>query len=223
LTDYFPLGGSWSGPGIIDAVTGTFDPNVAGNGNHTLTYTFGEESCEKTDTRIVTVGLVPPIFVGPDQIVCEDTPPFNLTGFSPVGGTWSGVGITDPTGAFNPQIAGIGTHTLTYDYTQSATGCQNSETKTITVEGAPLVDAGGTVVYCDNGEDIALSNYSPVGGVWTGPGVVNGVFGVFNTTAAGGEGQYELVYSYTNPNGCFNSDTLLVDVIYGDTVVAGQL
>jgi hypothetical protein len=220
LTGFSPAGGTWTGDGIINS-NGVFDPQVAGLGTHTLTYTFGVGTCQKTDTRTVFVGDIPNVTAGADETVCEQEPAFTLTGFSPSGGTWVGVGITDPLGVFDPGVAGVGTFTLTYTYINTTTGCENTDTKVITVEAPPVVDAGGTITYCNTNNNIILSNYSPVGGVWSGPGVVDALNGVFNTSTAGGEGTYQLVYSYTNPTGCFNSDTLVIDVIFGDTVEAG--
>ncbi len=45
--------GTWSGPGIINANAGTFDPQVAGVGTHTLTFTM---ACGFSGTMQVTVG-----------------------------------------------------------------------------------------------------------------------------------------------------------------------
>ena len=48
-------------------------------------------------------------------------PPFELSGGSPEGGTFSGPGVND--GTFSPEVAGVGTHMITYTYRGvSATG-----------------------------------------------------------------------------------------------------
>lgn len=65
------------------------------------------------------------------QVACLNDPTFNLTATGGVGsscsnsvsGTWSGVGITNgATGAFNPSVAGVGTHTLTFTMSCGFTG-----------------------------------------------------------------------------------------------------
>jgi gliding motility-associated-like protein len=48
----------------------------------------------------------------PVQNVCQNDASFNLLAAT-TGGTWSGPGV-NPTGTFNPAIAGVGTHTITY-------------------------------------------------------------------------------------------------------------
>lgn len=62
--------------------------------------------------------------------VCYNDPAFNLSGGSPAGGTYSGPGVSN--GTFNPVVAGIGTHTLNYEY-DGGNGCTGSATQTITV------------------------------------------------------------------------------------------
>jgi hypothetical protein len=67
---------------------------------------------------------------GSDQTFCSDDDPIALIG-DPVGGNWSGAGVTDST--FDPGAAGVGVHTITYDYTDG-NGCSNSDTRQFTVE-----------------------------------------------------------------------------------------
>ncbi len=68
---------------------------------------------------------------------CLLVPPFQLTQASETGavpgtGVYSGPG-TSASGIFDPQVAGVGTHTITYTYTASAGGCTDFKTQTITV------------------------------------------------------------------------------------------
>jgi hypothetical protein len=63
-----------------------------------------------------------------DQHLCGD--PITLTGGLPLGGTYSGTGVS--TGMFDPSVAGPGTWTITYTYTD-VWGCTNSATNSITV------------------------------------------------------------------------------------------
>lgn len=68
---------------------------------------------------------------------CLLIPPFQLTqagetGAVPGTGVYSGSGVS-PSGMFDPQAAGVGTHTLTYTFTSTAAGCVDSKSNTITV------------------------------------------------------------------------------------------
>lgn len=42
-------------PGVLNGGTGTFNASAAGFGQHTITYTFVEESCTYSDS--ITVGI----------------------------------------------------------------------------------------------------------------------------------------------------------------------
>ena len=225
LTGFLPTtNGLWTGPGISDPINGIFDPQAAGPGAHTLTISTGTGTCAKTDDKIIFVGTPPAVNPGNDQSVCADDTLFAFTGFSPPGGIWSGTGITDSVNAiFDPQLTGTGTFVLTYTFVNSVTNCETVATKQVTVNALPFVDAGDTVTYCDNPNDIVLSGYTPTtGGFWSGSGITNPSQGIFSTVQAGGIGIYNLAYDYTDPfTGCENNDTLVVDVIYGDTVLAG--
>ena len=200
-----PVGGVWSGNGIVDANLGIFDPTTATAGLHTLTYTFGTGTCEKTDDVIILVGALPIINPGADDVVCIDNGILTLSGYSPQGGFWSGTGIVDGNaGTFDPST-GVGSYTLTYVYANPVTGCDSSVTKTVTVNPLPVVVASD-VTFCDNINDISLNGLgAPNGGTWSGTGVVD-ASGLFNSNIAGGIGSYILTYSFTDINGCTNSD-----------------
>lgn len=79
----------------------------------------------------VTVHPFPTVTFVLADTVCMNTPPFELTGGSPAGGTYTGTGVS--TGWFYPQSAGVGTHEITYTYTDTY-GCTSSETQEITVD-----------------------------------------------------------------------------------------
>lgn len=53
-----PLGGTWSGPGVVGA---QFCPSIAGVGDHVVTYTYTVGECVFTATGTMTVYPVPTI------------------------------------------------------------------------------------------------------------------------------------------------------------------
>jgi hypothetical protein len=69
-----------------------------------------------------------------------DDAPISLNTGSPMGGTYSGNGVTsDPNGRpiFDPALAGVGMHIITYEYT-NAGGCSNTATQEVTVSMVPI-------------------------------------------------------------------------------------
>ena len=89
LDDFSPAtGGQWSGPGIVNAATGLFDPLLAGGGDHEIDYAFGDGNCELHDKKKGLVIAVD-IQAGDDHAVCRADSPFVLPGFAPsTGGNW---------------------------------------------------------------------------------------------------------------------------------------
>lgn len=63
--------GTWSGPGITNAASGTFNAVSAGLGNHTITYTFVEDGCTFTATTPIDIYQEPTAFFTTDTILCR--------------------------------------------------------------------------------------------------------------------------------------------------------
>ncbi|GAB3586753.1 hypothetical protein GCM10027345_36610 [Hymenobacter daeguensis] len=123
-----PAGGTFSGPGVSG---GSFNPATAGAGTHTLTYTLVDSLGCGVTTQQVTVVNPSTINAGPDSTLCADLrQPFQLRGFSPAGGTWSGTGVT-PAGFFTPPNTNNrgGIFPLTYTLRQGP--CEAVATRTI--------------------------------------------------------------------------------------------
>lgn len=110
-------------------------PFVATNST-TYTATADLDGCTATDQVIVNVNPVPSVSAGNNQTICVNYAAISLTG-SPVGGAFSGTGVTN--NVFDPATAGEGTHTLIYSYSD-AIGCENSSTVEITVDGCASVE-----------------------------------------------------------------------------------
>ncbi len=67
--------------------------------------------------------------------VCLDANSINLSSYAtPIGGIFSGAGVTDST--FNPLAGGVGDHLILYDYADEH-ACTDSATTTIKVNGIP--------------------------------------------------------------------------------------
>ena len=74
-----------------------------------------------------------------DSITTTTAQPFKLKGGIPLGGTYSGAGVTN--NIFYPAIAGAGTHQITYTYTNAAL-CSAISTITIITIITPFTTCG---------------------------------------------------------------------------------
>jgi PKD repeat protein len=93
----------------------------------------GENICGTgpySDPVIITRYL-PEVTLEPFDWVCVGWPAFELTGGMPSGGEYSGPGVEN--GWFNPTSAGVGTHTITYTYSDP-NNCTNLASEYILVD-----------------------------------------------------------------------------------------
>ena len=199
LTGGSPSGGIYSGPGV-NSTTGYFDP-ASGTGAHLITYTFTDASgCVGTSSKTLTVNTPPTVQLAAQPSVCISASPFLLTGGTPAGGTYSGPGVNPATGIFTPS-SGSGGHLITYTYTDGNI-CANAASKTLTVYPLPVVQLAAQPGVCISAPPFALTGGVPAGGIYSGPGV-NPATGIF--TPASGTGPHNIVYTYTDANGCSNA------------------
>ncbi|MFN3528787.1 MAG: gliding motility-associated C-terminal domain-containing protein [Bacteroidia bacterium] len=102
-------GGLWQGTGISNSSNGTFDPALAGVGQHWVYQTF---SGLCADSVLITVEAVPNISMGGiDSLVCYRDTLYTLN-LQPAAGNLWGAGVQGNT--FNPVLAGVGRHWLYY-------------------------------------------------------------------------------------------------------------
>ena len=193
-------GGVWSGPGVIGD---TFNPSVAGYGNHLITYTIEWDGCSNIDQETITVAT-PDATINPVDTLCADAPAVVLTAHD-LGGIWSGPGVIG--NMFYPSIAGAGDHLISYLLNNP--GCSDFDTTIITVVPIPTVTIQpvGTV-YISN-PPITL-HATPIGGTWSGIGVTDNIFDPYTA----GLGTHIIRYqTLVDRFGCDNFDTIHINVL----------
>jgi len=86
-----------------------------------------------------------------DSVTTISASPFVLKGGIPLGGTYSGPGVNSMTGVFTPSVAGVGTKTVTYSYTNVSL-CTALKTKNIIVQAAPSFTCGNNLTDIRDGK-----------------------------------------------------------------------
>jgi hypothetical protein len=194
-----PAGGVWSGTGISGT---TFQPGVAGVGIHTLSYNVTDGSgCMASATTTVTVNPLPSISISPLSDISIEAADVTLAA-TPAGGVWSGTGVSGL--LFQPSVAGVGIHTLTYSVTDGK-GC--AATKTTSIRVVPVLNLPIPTAVCLDATSITLAA-TPAGGVWSGTGVSGAEF----SPSVAGTGTHILTYTYTNTDGWTGSATTSITV-----------
>ena len=171
----YPGGGVFSGGGIIDTALGIFSPIAAGIGMHSISYTYADpmtgcsdswnESIEISAKPVVTITTALPLIYVSD-------PPDSLEA-TPGGGIWAGPGVIGDW--CYPSIAGVGTHSFTYEYSDSF-GCVGTDTSIVTII-PPVVGGieGLEAAYCENDAPDTLVG-SPAGGFFVSAAMTGNVF-----------------------------------------------
>jgi hypothetical protein len=131
LTSSQGSGNTWSTAGTTQTIS------VTTSGSITVLYTNGNGCTATSAATDVVVNPLPTIALIAMADVCDYTAPVTLSGATPAGGTYSGPGVTGTT--FDPAAAGLGTHTITYSYTD-ANGCANTGTTDVLVDACLSID-----------------------------------------------------------------------------------
>ncbi len=199
-----------TGSGTTIGSYSTSEPTYTFTGLTAGTYiveVVDDVSCTVLSQNGVIVGApnLPVVNCPTNQEVCLNTPSFTLAGATPSGGTYSGPGVT--AGVFSPATAGVGTHTIIYNYTDPVSLCTNNCFFTITVKAVPTVTCPASFAVCVDKTPFALNGGSPAGGTYSGNGVSGGSF----NPGTAGLGDHTITYSYTS-NGCTGSCSFTITV-----------
>ena len=143
-----PIGGIYSGTGVSGNGL-VFDPQLAGAGTFDLLYIYANNfGCSDTAHQTITVNTVPDVTLAAVNPVCAGAPAFELTGGLPVGGTYTGNGVSG--NMFDASVAGTGNSIITYSISDGITGCQNSASTIMVVNTLPSVELGIDQDICAN-------------------------------------------------------------------------
>lgn len=204
-----PTPGTYSGSGVSG---GSFNPSVAGAGKHTITYSHTDAfTCTNTAADTIRVNPLPQVSLAiPSPNVCEDLAPFNVTGGSPLGGTYSASsGMLAPP-LFNPSLA-ASPATITYTYTDPSTTCTNNSNATLTVDTLPVLTLADSAV-CPGGFIVLQPSPSTFDFYeWS-----TGVSGVNKDTIHYSIPNSTVWVKVTNAKGC--SDTAFANITMDDTL-----
>jgi hypothetical protein len=193
----FPFGGTFSGVGVNG---NQFDPGSTNGGAIPITYTYLDPNgCVSNATQLIQVDTfeISTFSALPD--LCANSGIYHLTEGSPAGGVYSGTAVSNST--FDPSLAGPGTFTLSY-ITLNPCG-NDTSTQTITVNPTPTVGLPAFSDLCADSLPVALNSGTPVGGTYSGPGVVNATF----DPAITGVGTFTIFYNFTDGFGCAATDS----------------
>lgn len=165
-------------------------------GTYQLLINYKINLCSIQDTAIIIFIQVPTLMISNDTILCDGDGIFRLQ-TNLKGGIWTGPGVNPNTGLVDLQV--IGSDTAIYTYTYNAgISCFTSQQCTIIIdEKGKGISAGLDIQMCkDNNTQFDLTGFSPAGGTWSGPGIINDSLGRIDLTALNSDSIYTYVYCF---------------------------
>jgi len=198
-----PASGTGASGDIISDVLTLHDPLASGTATYHITPAFDGCTGIPAD-HTVTVNPIPIVTLSSFVPVCLNTPPFLLSGGSPIGGEYwlNSVKITQ----FDPALAGVGTHTIVYTYID-VNGCTSSDNKDIIVQDLITPNLNGNSTACLGVEQPFTTDAGMISGSyqWVVTPDGNMVAGsspeIINITWPT-TGSKTISVTYTDPNGC---------------------
>jgi hypothetical protein len=209
-----PGGGTYSGIGVN---ANQFNPaGQCANSPINITYTATTTSgCLSTSSQPIIINCIPTVtFTGPVPPICVGSAPVNLAPYvSPAGGQFSGTTLVTTAGIFTPTT--VGNYNITYQYLDLSTNCSNSTTFQVQVVALPNVNIPFLEYpdVCQGSGNILLNGSgTPLGGVYTGTGVILiGTNYYFSPVLAGAD-TFMIHYVYTTTGGCGGEDSASIIV-----------
>lgn len=188
---------TWTG-GAMDGVA--FTPSA------TMTYTVtgtDVNGCMNTASTTVTVNTLPSVTAMSDNDTICSGSMVTLMGGGAATYVWTS-GVTNAV-AFAPSASATYTVTGT-----DINGCTGTATTMVVVNTLPTVSmsAFSPDTVCFQLPGFTLTGGSPAGGVYSGTGVITGLF---NPSSAG-VGTFAVTYTTTGANGCTNSASANINV-----------
>ncbi|MCF8275740.1 MAG: HYR domain-containing protein [Flavobacteriales bacterium] len=182
-------------------------------GSYDFTWTEVNGICSDAATITVNFYQQPVANAGNGGSECDLD--FNLNATASVGvGTWTFTGPGSAT--FSPDgntpnaiVTVDATGQYTFTWTENNSGCSDSEDVIVVFNPLPVVSFSGLLPnYCiDQTSPVALTG-SPAGGTFSGLGISGNSF----VPSIAGVGTIFITYTYTDLNGCTDSETQAVDV-----------
>jgi hypothetical protein len=217
-----PAGGTFSGPGVYEAVGGVgqvFNPNAV-SGTAEIVYTYNTGCVAKASRQVQIVRAD----AGAPQTLCTNNSPFALIGY-PAGGIWTGAGVSGSVATgffFTPSAVAAGIVSLTYSRQADDKSCAAGSVRLITVASSDNVALTPLPApMCVNTTTIFPLVASPAGGYWTGRGVGRSSTGeYFFQPSSAGMGTFTLTYYVGSGTACATQRTMSAIVLLSLSVVA---
>lgn len=186
-------GGQFDGPGVSGS---QLIPEDVGDSTYQIRYLIEINGCKDSAFTFIKVKPKPNVVIALKDTTCKSGLPIFLDQGTPVGGTYTGLGVFGTT--FNPNLAGTGTKPIYYEFTDT-NSCSSGDTGSVFVKNNPVVTLANLPVICPGTDTLVLTGGQPLGGNFSGAGVKNNIFHADSASF----GFHLITYNYLDTtNGC---------------------
>ncbi len=237
--------GTWTviaGTGIVTSPTDSLSDVInLSAGVNTFRWTISKATCSSSSDDItIMVNPKPTISFNAIPAMCLTGGKLTLDQASPTGGVYSGVGVNETfigSGVyeFDPSALGVfvGLNSITYNYTDLATGCANSAIRTIQIHGNPVLTQDSFSDFCANDSPIVITGGKANGAeiitipgasyTYSGAGVTNLGGGIYRfDPSTAGAGTHTISLNYMDANGC-NATEVTTDITVNAQPIANPI
>ena len=169
-----------------------------------------DEGCTDLGSVFIEPIALPEITLPEAWQLCDQNAEVDAPMADPLMGVWSGEGVVDSSGTFNPGLIGVGSHSLTYTATNSV-GCANADSIMVDITPLDSIAAGPDRSICQGTPILTLDNFYPnLGGWWSGTGVVDSLSPMIQTSGLS-EGVHPVVF-HAGEGSCAQQDTVWIEI-----------
>ncbi|MBD79578.1 MAG: hypothetical protein CL840_11730, partial [Crocinitomicaceae bacterium] len=192
LKNGLPAGGVYLGSMVKN--DSIFSPTTVGAGSYVLRYGVADTNgCTDTASLTVNVDTVPIVSISPFPTLCLGFSNYRLVEGIPAGGKYYGTGVVQDT-MFN-QSVGVGPHSIKYIFSD-INGCTDSAFRSLTLDTILKVTGAQFKDVCAYGDTLKLSGGLPLGGKYSGNGVLNDTLFVSESSRIGTNKLYYVIENH---------------------------
>ncbi|MGB0429078.1 MAG: LamG-like jellyroll fold domain-containing protein [Bacteroidia bacterium] len=184
-------------------------------GKYSCEFSRGSNCVYKSNVKNISTVKSPNVSLSALSNVCIDKDTVVINGGLPGGGTYSGLSISLGDSIFKPSSLSAGVYNVVYSFTNK-NNCTNTDTQSIEIFKLPNVSAKRNYQVCDNLDTVHLKGATPNGGTYTGAGINRNIFYLDSINRK--TGKYTYVYEYTDLNGCSNTASSNIQVVFSTPI-----
>ena len=199
-------GGVWSSSDPTrSVVTNSGVLTGVSNGSSVISYTVTNNGCVAIQTFPISISISPDVTAtsGNTSVCLGET---SVLSNATMGGTWTSLSPLIANVSNDGLVTSLTSGASIIRYSVTAIGCTTNKDIVFTVNSLPSVSLSTIPLICSTWNSYSLSQGLPLGGQYSGLGIMGNIFTPIST------GNSIVSYSYTDANSCTNTVQSTINV-----------